>query len=79
VALGAMWLFGKRVENAFEDAWIWPALGLVVFPWATIMYIVLWTSDQGVLSGEWGLVAVAALADVISWFFRVPKRRHRYP
>jgi hypothetical protein len=79
LSLGAIWLFGDRVQVVFGDTWFWPVLGLALFPWATIMYVVLWADGEGVASGEWALVGVAAFADVLTWFARMPQRQHRYP
>lgn len=79
LTLGAMWLFGERVENVFGEDRFWPVLGLALFPWATIMYVVLWAEGEGLTSGQWVLVGVAGFADAVSWFARVPQRQHRYP
>jgi hypothetical protein len=70
--LGAMWLFGDRVQSVFEDKVLVPAVGLALFPWATIMYVVAWVDGQGLTSGKWILVGLAAFADVITWFARMP-------
>ena len=32
-----------RVDAAF-DSWIWPLLGLIFLPFATLIYVVLWTA-----------------------------------
>ena len=79
VILGAMWLFGERVQNVFEGQWLIPAVGLALFPWATIMYVVAYLDGQGMTTGKWLLVGLAAFADVITWFARLPQRQHRYP
>jgi hypothetical protein len=77
--LGGMWLIGERVERVFDNEWFWPVLGIVLFPWATIIYVVLWAEGEGVTSGQWAIVGVAAFADVVSWFAGAPERSHRYP
>ncbi len=76
---GALWYFSDKVEVAFGDNWYWPALGITLFPWATTMYVVAYLDGEGLTSGKWILVGLAACADVISWFARMPERRHRYP
>jgi hypothetical protein len=54
-----------RVDAAF-DTWIFPLLGIIFLPFATLMYAVLWTT--GGLSGwEWFWVAIAAVFDVSHW------------
>jgi hypothetical protein len=77
--LGGMWYFGDRVETVFDNEWLWPVIGIVLFPWATIVYIVLWKAGEGITTGQWALVVVAGFADVVSWFAGAPKRRYRYP
>lgn len=79
IALGAMWLFGDRVQAVFDGRWLVPAVGLALFPWATIMYVVAYLDGQGMTTGKWILVGLAAFADVITWFARLPQRQHRYP
>lgn len=75
----AMWYFGDKVETVFEDTLWVPATGLALFPWATSMYVVAWNEGEGLTAGKWILVGLAAFADVISWFARLPERQHRYP
>jgi hypothetical protein len=77
--LGGMWLLGDRVQEVFGDNWYWPAVGLALFPWATIMYVVAYLDGEGMTSGKWILVGLAAFADVVTWFARLPERQHRYP
>jgi hypothetical protein len=51
-----------RVDAAF-DTFIFPLLGIIFFPLATLLYAVLWSA--GGLSGwEWFWVVVAALLDI---------------
>jgi hypothetical protein len=77
--LGAMWVFGDRVQSVFDGEWLIPAVGLALFPWATIMYVVSYLEGEGLTSGKWVLVGLAAFVDVITWFVRLPERQHRYP
>ena len=51
-----------RVDAAF-DSWIWPLLGLVFLPFATLIYVILW--QAGGLSGwDWFWVVLAGLLDL---------------
>ena len=69
VALGprfgiiAMWLFGNRVDLAF-DSWVWPLLGLLVAPWTTFMYLLAWSPIGGVSGAEWLLVGLGVALDI---------------
>jgi hypothetical protein len=75
----SLWYFTDKVEIAFGDNWYWPVLGITLFPWATSMYVVAYLEGEGLTSGKWILVGLAACADVVTWFARMPERRHRYP
>ena len=43
IALLAWWIFGDKVDVAF-DTWIWPFLGLLVLPWTTLFYVIAWSA-----------------------------------
>jgi len=72
-----MWIFGNDVDAAF-DTWLWPLLLLLFLPWTGIMYSLLWSPVVGVDGGEWILVAIAVLVDILSWGSRMAKSRYRY-
>ena len=63
LALFIVWVARPAmVDNAF-DTWIWPLLGLIFFPFATLMYVILWRA--GGLSGlDWFWVVLAGLLDI---------------
>jgi hypothetical protein len=74
IVLGFMWYTGDRVDNAFHGNVV-PALGLIFLPYATIMYVLLWSADKRVEGSEWILVGIAALVDVVLTFSRLlPKK-----
>jgi hypothetical protein len=77
LALGFVWIFGNRVELAF-DSWVWPLLGLIFLPWTTLAYVFLWSPGTGVHGGEWILVGIAVVADISSWAARSARRRLSY-
>ena len=54
-----------RVDLAF-DTWIFPLLGLIFLPFATLMYVILWRT--GGLNGlDWFWVGLAAVFDIAHW------------
>ena len=59
-AIIAMWLFGNRVDLAF-DSWLWPLAGLLVAPWTTLMYLLMWSAVGGVSGAEWIVVIQVCL------------------
>lgn len=77
VAFALMWVFGERVDLAFDTV-VWPILGLAFVPWASIMYVLLWSPFDGVIGYEWVIVGLAAAVDVISWASRLAKAQNPY-
>ena len=52
-----------RVDAAF-DTFIFPLIGIVFVPFATLMYVVLYTPGVGLSGWEWFWVGVFALFDL---------------
>jgi hypothetical protein len=75
LALVAWWIFGDKVDVAF-DTWIWPLLGLLLLPWTTLFYVIAWSPVGGVHDGEWLFVAVGFALDVASYSARAMKSRY---
>jgi hypothetical protein len=67
LALALTWIFTPWVDRAFGPI-IWPILGILFVPLATLVYVILWnTGGRGVHSWEWILVIFALLGDAASW------------
>jgi hypothetical protein len=77
LVFAGMWYFGDRVDPAFDTV-VWPILGLIFLPWASIMYVLLWSPVEGVMGYEWVIVGVAVAVDVISWASRLAKAQNPY-
>ena len=76
IALLFVWIFGDRVDRAF-DTWIWPLLGLLLLPWTTLMYILVW-GPGGVDGAEWIVVAFGVLLDLATYSARAARGRTSY-
>jgi hypothetical protein len=77
IALGLIWAFTDRVDNAFENL-VWPALGLALAPTATILYVLLWAPEagaRGVSGTEWVIVGIGAAVDAAIWVTRLAPPR----
>ena len=74
IALLFWWLFGDRVDRAF-DSFAWPLLGLIFLPWTTLAYLLVWSPVGGVEGGEWIVVALGFLADVLTYSGRAATSR----
>jgi hypothetical protein len=75
VLLFFMWVFGTSVDNAF-DSWIWPLLGFFFLPWTTIMFALTWSPVVGHTGGDWVLIALGVVADIVSWSARSARNRY---
>jgi hypothetical protein len=53
-----------RVDAAF-DTWIFPLIGFIFFPLATLLYAVLWTAG-GLNGWEWFWVVLAGFFDLVN-------------
>lgn len=75
IAIVAIWLFGDRVDHAF-GSWVWPLLGVLVAPWTTLAYLVVWSPVGGVSGWEWILVGLGVALDVASYVAKPVQRRY---
>ncbi len=76
LALFIVWVARPKMVDAAFDSWIWPLLGLIFLPFATLMYVILW--QAGGLSGwDWFWVGIAALLDIGHWGAGAAQRRSR--
>ncbi len=74
LALLIVWIARPAMVNAAFSSWIWPLLGLLFLPFATLMYVILWTA--GGLSGwDWFWVVLAGLLDLGHWGSSAASRR----
>jgi hypothetical protein len=63
-ALFLFWILRPaRVDAAF-DTFILPLLGIIFFPFATLLYAILYTPGVGLRGWEWFWVIVCALLDI---------------
>lgn len=76
IALLLWWLFDDRVDRAF-DSWVWPLLGLIFLPWTTLAYLLVWSPVVGVDGGEWIVVAIGLLADILTYTSRAAASRYQ--
>jgi hypothetical protein len=77
IALALWWIFGSRVDLAF-DSWIVPLLGLLFLPWTTLMYVIVWSPIGGVEGAEWLLVALGLILDIATYSARAARGKTSY-
>lgn len=66
------WLLpgGAFKVNAAFNTWIWPLLGLIFLPWATLMYVIIFP----ILGLDWLWLGLALAADIASYVGGVRNR-----
>jgi hypothetical protein len=59
------------------SSWIWPLLGLILLPWTTLMYVLVFTG--GVTGIEWLFIGLSVFADITSYAGSAYGNRDRIP
>ncbi|MCF2530834.1 hypothetical protein [Yinghuangia soli] len=65
LALFLVWIFTNLVDRAF-DTFVVPLLGLIVFPFTTLMYVLAYQPASGVTGIGWVVVALGLVVDLTS-------------
>jgi len=78
LALLILWIARPaRIDAAF-DTWLLPLLGIIFLPFATLIYVLLYTPGRGVTGWDWFWVALAALLDIGHWGAGASQRNQRW-
>ena len=77
IALFMVWLVRPRAVDAAFDSWIWPLLGIIFLPFATLMYVCFFAFGGSLSGGEWFWVVVAGCLDVAHLAAGVVQRTRR--
>ena len=72
-----MWLFGDRLEVAFDSFWTGFA-GFLFLPWTTFAFALAYAPRTEVSGIGWLIVAAALIADLSTWFGGGREGRRRY-
>jgi len=62
-----MWIFGDRLDIAFESFWTGLA-GFVLLPWTTLAYAFAYAPHAEVSGIGWIVVAMGLFLDLGAWF-----------
>ena len=66
-ALLVLWIARPaRIDAAF-DTFLLPLLGIIFLPFATLIYVLLYTPGRGLVGWDWFWVIVAGLLDIGHW------------
>jgi hypothetical protein len=75
LALFIVWIMRPNMVDAAFGSWIVPLLGIVFLPFATLMYVILYTPGVGLGGWEWFWVVIAGLLDLGHWGAGAARRR----
>jgi hypothetical protein len=75
LALFIIWVARPALVGAAFGTWIVPLLGIIFLPFATLIYVLLYTPGIGLIGVEWFWVILAALFDVAHLAATVVRRR----
>ena len=67
LGLFIIWILRPAFVDAAFDTFIWPLLGIIFLPFATLIYVLLYTPGIGVTGWEWLWVILAGLFDIGHW------------
>jgi hypothetical protein len=70
-----VWIFGTKVQLVYSS-WIWPLLGVLFFPWTSLMYILVWGPVNHVSGAGWIAVGFGVFLDVATWSGRLAQSRY---
>ena len=77
VAVLVWWLFRPAYFMFVFNTWIWPLLGLIFLPWATLMYVIV--APGGIIGFDWLWIGLAVLADLSTYAGGGYGNRERIP
>jgi hypothetical protein len=72
-----MWIFGNRLDFAFDSFWAGFA-GFLILPWTTMFYALAYAPIAGVGGIGWLFVGLGLIMDLSTWFGGGREGRRRY-
>jgi hypothetical protein len=66
LALALLWIFSSLVDRAFTGFLV-PLLGLILFPYATLFYVLAYSPVVGVNAWGWTFVVIGFIFDLAHW------------
>jgi hypothetical protein len=67
LAVFLLWAFTNYVNLAFHGGWFWPLVGLLVAPWTTLFYVLVYAPAGPIHVAGWILVGIGVVLDIASW------------
>lgn len=79
IALVLLWIFGPTVNVAFNNQILLPILGIILLPYTTLVYVLIYWWQGGVEGYLWFFVALAFIGDIGSWTAGARQRSNPRP
>lgn len=77
IAAVLWWIIDPTRWDLAFGSWFWPVLGILLLPWTTLAYVLMWSVGGGVEGWEWLVVALGFAVDVAAYSSRAAKARHQ--
>ena len=75
LALFIIWVARPAMVGAAFGTWIVPLLGIIFLPFATLIYVLLYTPGVGLIGWDWFWFILAAFFDVAHLAATIARRR----
>ena len=75
LALFIVWVARPALVAAAFNTWLIPLLGIIFLPFATLMYVILYTPGFGLTAWEWFWVILAGIFDLAHLAAGIARRR----
>jgi hypothetical protein len=76
LAIFLIWLFGNRMDYAFDSFWI-GFIGFLFLPWTTLAWTVAYAPITGVTGFGWFVVILGFVFDISAYAGSAQARRQR--
>ena len=75
LALLIVWVARTALVAAAFNTWLLPLLGIIFLPFATLMYVILYTPGRALTAWEWFWIILAGLFDIAHLAAGIVRRR----
>ena len=75
LALFIVWVARPALVGAAFNTWIFPLIGIIFLPFATLIYVILYTPGIGLTGWEWFWVILAGFFDLAHLAAGIARRR----
>jgi len=77
LAAALWWIVDPTRWDLAFSSWFLPVLGILLLPWTTLAYVLMWSAVGGVEGWEWIVVALGFALDLATYSSRAAKSRYQ--